>query len=135
MPAGYTIRLVSLQGARSPGQLVYLEQPEIHLHPLAQRRLATVLRAAVKRGVVSVVETHSALFLREVQLLIARGHLQKEDVALHWLRRDQQGETTVSTAELDDRGAYGDWPEDFDQTELQAEQEYLDAVEARGAVK
>jgi hypothetical protein len=37
----------------------------------------------------------------------------------------------VSTAELDDSGAYGDWPEDFDDTERQAEKEYLDAVETK----
>ncbi|MBI4324540.1 MAG: AAA family ATPase [Chloroflexi bacterium] len=122
--------VVALIVAR-PGQLVYLEQPEIHLHPFAQRKLAIVLRNAVKRGVVAVVETHSALLLREVQTLIATNRLGKEEVALHWLHRGDQGETTVRTADLDDKGAYGDWPEDFDKTELDAEQLYLDAVEAR----
>jgi predicted ATPase len=122
--------VVALIAAR-PGQLVYLEQPEIHLHPLAQRKLATVLCEAVKRDVVAVVETHSALLVREVQTLIATGQLDKQDVALHWLQRGEQGETTVQTANLDDEGAYGDWPEDFDRTELEAEQLYLDSVEAR----
>jgi hypothetical protein len=121
--------------AAHPGQLVYLEQPEIHLHPLAQRRLAGILRDAVEREVIAVVETHSALLLREVQTLIAKKELRKEDVGLHWVRRDEQGETTVQTADLDDNGAYGDWPEDFDQTELDAEKEYLDEVEGKGAGK
>jgi hypothetical protein len=127
--------VVSLIAAR-PGQLVYLEQPEIHLHPLAQRRLAGVLKDAVKRGVVAVVETHSALLLREIQTLIATGLIDKDEVTLHWVQRGKEdGATVVKTAELDDNGAYGDWPEDFDQTELQAEQAYLDAVEAKGAGK
>lgn len=126
--------IVALLAAR-PGQLVYLEQPEIHLHPLAQRRLAGILKDAVERGAIAVVETHSALLLREVQTLIAKKELRKEDVALHWLQRDAHGETTVQTAELDDNGAYGDWPEDFDKTELEAESEYLDVVEAKGAGK
>jgi hypothetical protein len=121
--------------AAKPGQLVYLEQPEIHLHPLAQRRLAVILKDAVNRGVIAVVETHSALLLREVQTLIAKKELHKEDVALHWFRRDEHGETTVKTAKLDDNGAYGDWPEDFDKTELEAAREYLDTVEAKGAGK
>ena len=90
-----------------------------------------VLRDAVKRGVVAVVETHSAILVREIQTLIATNRLAKEEVALHWLQRSEQGETTVQTAVLDDKGAYGDWPEDFDKTELEAEQLYLDAVEAR----
>ena len=121
--------------AAQPGQLVYLEQPEIHLHPLAQRRLAKVLCDAAKRGVVMVVETHSAILLRAVQTLIADGTFRKEDTALHWLQRNNEGETIVTTAELDDKGAYGNWPEDFDDTELEAEQAYLDAVEAKEAEK
>lgn len=122
--------VVALLAAKS-SQLVYLEQPEIHLHPLAQRRLANVLCDAVEKGVISVVETHSALLLREVQTLIATGRLRKEDVALHWLQRNEEGGTTVKTADLDNKGAYANWPEDFDQTELQAEQAYLDAVESK----
>lgn len=118
--------------AAQPGQLVYLEQPEIHLHPLAQRRLANVLREAVERGVVTVVETHSALLLREVQTLVAQKKLSKDDVALHWVQREEDGSTKVSTADLDEQGAYGNWPEDFDQVELEAEKAYLDAVEISG---
>ncbi len=124
--------VVALLAAR-PGQLVYLEQPEIHLHPLAQRSLANVLRNAVQRGVVVVVETHSALLLREVQTLVAKNKLDPHDIALHWLQRGPDGSTVVHTAGLDENGAYGDWPEDFDITELEAEKSYLDAVEGRKA--
>lgn len=126
--------VVALLAAR-PGQLVYLEQPEIHLHPVAQRRLANVLQDAVQRDVVTVVETHSALLLREIQTLIATGKLSKDVVKLHWVKRGEDGSTTVTPADLDENGAYGNWPEDFDQTELEAEKEYLDAVERRGNQK
>lgn len=121
--------------AAKPGQLVYLEQPEIHLHPLAQRKLAVVLRDAVARGVVAVIETHSTLLLREVQTLIARGDLKKDDVALHWFERPQggDGETNVIPAELDDNGSFGTWPVDFDEIDMASEDAYLDAVQARRA--
>lgn len=117
--------------AAEPGQLVYLEQPEIHLHPKAQRRLAHALCWAAKRDVRLVVETHSALLLREVQTLVARGEMPEDDVRLHWFARDDDGATQIRTAELDESGAYGDWPEDFSDTELAAERAYLDAVEQR----
>jgi hypothetical protein len=52
----------------------------------------------------------------------------KENVKLHWLQRDNDGSTTVIAGEMDQQGAYGNWPEDFDKTELQAEKDYLDAV-------
>jgi predicted ATPase len=114
--------------AAIPGQLVYLEQPEIHLHPNAQRQLANILCSAVKNRVVVIVETHSALLLRELQTLVARREIEAKNVAFHWLQREEDGSTVVSTAELDDDGTYGDWPEDFDETALRSEKAFLDAV-------
>jgi predicted ATPase len=116
-----------------PGQVVYLEQPEIHLHPRAQRRLAHVLADAANRGVVVVAETHSSLLLREVQTLVATGKLATDKVKLHWFQRQEDGRTVVTPADLDENGAFGDWPEDFDEVELDAERAYLDAVERKGA--
>lgn len=118
--------------AAKPDQVVYLEQPEIHLHPRAQRRLAHILKHAVERGVIAVVETHSALLLKEIQTLVATGALNKNLVKLHWFQRQEDGLTIIKSAELDENGAYGDWPEDFDEVELCAEKDYLDAVENRG---
>jgi len=115
--------------AAEPGQLVYLEQPEIHLHPRAQRLLAHSLCRAANRGIVLVVETHSALLLREVQTLVATGQISRNDIRLHWFQRNEQGSTIVNSTALNEEGAYGDWPQDFDLTELEAEQAYLDAVE------
>jgi predicted ATPase len=118
-----------------PGQVVYLEQPEMHLHPRAQRRLAHVLADAANRGVIVVAETHSALLLREVQTLVATGKLSTDKVKLHWVQRHEDGCTVVTPADLDENGAYGDWPEDFDEVELIAEKAYLDAVESKEAGK
>ena len=70
-----------------PGQLVYLEQPEMHLHPRAQVALARVLADAAKRGVRVVAETHSSLLLLAVQTLIAEEDLSPELVKLHWFTR------------------------------------------------
>jgi hypothetical protein len=118
-----------------PGQVVYLEQPEMHLHPRAQRRLAHVLADAANRGVVVVAETHSALLLREVQTIVATGKLSTDKVKLHWFQRQEDGRTVVTPADLDENGAYGDWPEDFDEVELHAEKDYLDAVERKGVTE
>ncbi len=124
--------LVAMQVAE-PGQLVYLEQPEIHLHPKAQRSLAKLLADGAKRGARLMVETHSSILLRGIQTLVAKGELDPQLIKLHWFSRDEQsGETTVTSADLDDNGAFGaDWPEDFDDTYLASERDYLDAVETR----
>ncbi len=123
--------LVALLVAK-PGQLVYIEQPELHLHPRSQYALAKILAETAKRGVKLVVETHSALLLLQVQTLVAKGDLDPNFVKLHWFSRsDEDGTTSIESADLDKNGAFGDWPEDFCDVELKAEGVYLDAVEGR----
>ena len=123
--------LVALLVAK-PGQLVYIEQPELHLHPRSQYALAQILADTAKRGVKLVVETHSALLLLQVQTLVAKGDLDPNLVKLHWFSRsDEDGTTSIESADLDENGAFGDWPEDFGDVELKAEGVYLDAVEGR----
>lgn len=125
--------LVALLVAK-PGQLVYLEQPEIHLHPRAQTALAQILADAAMRGVRVVAETHSSLLLLGIQTLVAEGKLPSELVKLHWFTRGNDGATTIRSGDLDETGAFGDWPEDFADVELAAESRYLDAAEARQRV-
>jgi AAA domain, putative AbiEii toxin, Type IV TA system len=113
-----------------PGQLVYLEQPEIHLHPRAQAALAEILVDAANRGVRVVLETHSELLLLAVQSLVAEGKMLPDLVKLHWFKRRDDGATEVSSADLDETGAFGEWPEDFGDVSLHLENRYLDAAEA-----
>jgi len=115
-----------------PGQLVYIEQPEIHLHPLAQTAMAQILADAANRGVKVVAETHSSLLLLGIQSLVAEGKLSPDKVKLHWFkRRTEDGVTEVSSADLDKAGAFGDWPEDFSSAEMDADTRYIHAAEAR----
>jgi predicted ATPase len=120
--------IVALHTAMS-GQFVYIEQPEIHLHPRAQSMMAEVLADAAIQGKRLIVETHSSLLLRGVQTLVAEGKLSPELVKLHWFRLLEDGSTEITSADLDETGAYGDWPEDFDTVMLESENRYLNAAE------
>lgn len=120
--------LVALHAAK-PGQLVYIEQPEIHLHPRAQTAMAQILANAARRGVRVVVETHSSLLILGIQTLVAEGTLSPELVKLHWFER-RNGRTEIASRDLDETGAFGDWPEDFADVVLEAQSRYLDAAES-----
>ena len=110
------------------GQLVYIEEPEIHLHPRAQTALAEIIAEAAKRGVIVVIETHSPLLILALQSLVAEGELDPRLAKLHWFRRIRRGETRINSANLDDAGAFGNWPEDFADVALDLQQRYIDAV-------
>lgn len=121
--------LVAIHTA-SPGQLVYLEQPEIHLHPRAQTELARTFAEAANRGVRVVVETHSSLILLGIQTLVAEGFLPQNNVKLHWFSRQDDGVTKIRSADLSEDGSFGAWPEDFAGVSLEIENRFLSASES-----
>lgn len=127
----------TLEAPYDPGPLL-LDGPHVSFtHPeqiltRAGGEVATGFRVefdAAARGVRVVVETHSRLILRAIQTAVARGRLTPEDVALHWFTRDSEtGLTRVDRAELDAKGSFGEWPVDFSESEVAADDEWLDAV-------
>ncbi|MFT2691040.1 AAA family ATPase [Clavibacter zhangzhiyongii] len=120
--------IVGLLAAR-PGQIVYIEQPEIHLHPRAQVELGAILVQAASRGVKVVAETHSSLLIRSIQTQLAARHIKPKDVSLNWFGRDAlTGNTTVEAADLDEQGRFGSWPLDFDDVAEAADMAYIRAI-------
>ncbi|MFC9919654.1 AAA family ATPase [Agromyces binzhouensis] len=123
--------LVALLAANT-GQIVYIEQPEIHLHPRAQLALGDILVEAANRGVMVVAETHSSLVIRGIQTAVAQNRLAAADLSLNWFGRDAfTGFQTITTAEIDEAGRFGDWPLDFDDVSRDADWAYLDAIQGR----
>lgn len=114
--------------AAKPGQTVFVEQPETHLHPRAQVALAEVIGRAVAHGVRVIVETHSDLLLTAFQRLVARGEVTPEKVLLHWFQRDEEGATTIRSTPLDESGAFGDWPVDFADVSMELDRTYTEAA-------
>lgn len=115
--------------ATEGGQIIFIEQPEIHLHPLAQSALADLIADSVARGVRIWLETHSAVLIRALQTQIAKRRLNFENVAMNWFTRDStNGATTVSSCVPDKFGRVRDWPADFDAVLFKTDRDYLDAV-------
>jgi hypothetical protein len=49
----------------------------------------------------------------------------------YFLLIPKDGTTRIQSADLDEAGRFGDWPEDFDEVALVSENRYLSAAEAR----
>lgn len=96
-----------------PGSSVVLEEPEIHLHPLAQSLLAELFaEVSHERNIQFIVETHSEHLFRRMQTLIARRTIERERCAMYFVERDDQG-SHLRHLELDDYGRVRNWPEQF----------------------
>ena len=96
-----------------PGSTVVLEEPEIHLHPLAQSLLAELFaEVSRERRVQFIVETHSEHLFRRMQTLIARRTIEPGHCAMYLVERDQEGSHLRELA-LDDYGRVKNWPDQF----------------------
>lgn len=95
------------------GSTVILEQPEIHLHPLAQAALADVIiQAATHRQVQVILESHSEHLLLRLQRRIAEEAISDKDVKLYFCDAPR-GVSTITPLELDLFGNIGNWPDKF----------------------
>ena len=95
-----------------PGALCLIENPESHLHPRGQTKLAELAARAAKAGVQALVETHSDHFMDGVRIAVRDGLIEPSDVAFHYFRRDGN-RSVVSSPQVDKDGRLSEWPEGF----------------------
>lgn len=88
-----------------------IEEPEVHLHPRAQRNFVEMLAAIAKQGTQFIISTHSDRIVSRVLLLVAKGVLRREDVAVYAFDKDESGAATAEKREIDEMGRiYGGLP-------------------------
>lgn len=101
---------------RSEPTFLAIEQPELHLHPSHQARIADLLVATVSQSEVhAIVETHSEHLVQRVGAHVEAGRIRKEDVRVvlfeHVAGASEM--TRVQQCSFDDFGVLGEWPMGF----------------------
>jgi len=98
---------------------VWMEQPEIHLHPRVQANLADTFISAIKsyeggapRNLQLIVESHSEHLLTRLQLRVAEGVLNPEDIAIYFVTEGEEG-ADLEPLRINLYGDIENWPEDF----------------------
>ena len=95
------------------GSTLILEQPGIHLHPMAQAQLADLfLEVIAERNLQILVESHSEHLLTRLQRRIAEKQIDQDDVALYFCR-NTDGVSTIEGLEVTESGDIKNWPENF----------------------
>lgn len=102
-----------------PGSVVWMEQPEIHLHPMAQSNLADAFISAVKsyedgapRQTQLIIETHSEHFLTRLQRRVAEGVIDAEEVAVYFVKHGPDC-AELEALRLNMFGEIENWPPNF----------------------
>lgn len=102
-----------------PDTTVWMEQPEIHLHPRVQANLADAFISAVQSGedskprnVQLIIESHSEAFLLRLQRRVAERVIGKDDIAVYFVRPSSEG-VNLEALRLDMFGEIENWPDNF----------------------
>lgn len=104
------------------GSTLILEQPEIHLHPKLQAKLANFLICMAELGKRVIVETHSEYLINTLRLRIIEdttGELQKR-IGILFVRSDNSSSknpqyrgSSIENLQVDEYGKIINWPPDF----------------------
>lgn len=94
------------------GELIIIEQPELHLHPAAHGNLAELFAStAVSENKRYLIETHSQNFVLRLRRMIAEQKLKNTDVGIYWV--DYDGSNNKSILKKININTLGDvdfWP-------------------------
>jgi predicted ATPase len=118
----------AIEGYLAFGPTIAIEHPELHLHPRAERELASLFCSLARlRSSRVLIETHSQNFLLQVQLALLASTLTPEDVIVYWIRELPDGQGVVDRIVFDELAVpVGNaWPPDVFGEELAQAREIL----------
>ncbi|CAC9612985.1 hypothetical protein [uncultured Gammaproteobacteria bacterium] len=97
-----------------PGDFLIIENPESHLHPKGQSKIAQLCAIAAHNGVQIIVETHSDHFLNGLRVATKNKIINKNESQIYFFRKEKDGLDTIAhPINIDENGRLSDYPKDF----------------------
>jgi predicted ATPase len=97
----------------NPGDLILLEQPELHLNPSIQQRLADFFLAMSKTGRQLIVETHSEYLVTRLRLAGLKNDVNRDLHKILFVEKNEFEGTIFREVKSNNFGEIEDWPQGF----------------------
>ncbi|MFP9117019.1 DUF3696 domain-containing protein [Flavobacterium sp. RNTU_13] len=113
----YVLPLIVAGLIAKEGEILIVENPEAHLHPRAQARIAEFFAIVASCGVQVFIESHSEHILNGLRVSVLRPEIgvNNDDLIIHYFNEDFGSEKLS----IDEKGKIKDWPSGFfDQQEI-----------------
>ncbi len=94
---GITYTLSVIVALLSGSSLIIIENPEAHIHPRGQAKLAELIALVASTGTQLIIETHSDHIINGVLVAVKKQQLAHDKVRIHYFDRDDTKHATVST--------------------------------------
>ena len=98
--------------------MILVEQPELHLHPAAQSRLADLFATCLStnKNARFIIETHSEHLISRLQVLIADENwpITADMVQILYVDKNDKGEAIIEEMKIKENGKFEKaWPSGF----------------------
>jgi predicted ATPase len=113
-----------------PGSTIIIEQPELHLHPKMQSRLADFFLAMSLLGKQIIIETHSEYIIDKLRLRIVQAPSAtpiNDKVAIYFAEKND-GNSEFRRIHINEYSVMSEWPEGFFEESMQIAREILFAA-------
>lgn len=97
----------------TPNQVILLEQPELHLHPALQQKLADFFIEITKTGRQIIVETHSEYLITRLRLRTVQNPEISDLFKIVFAENNGVTGTQYKPVDVDENGSLETWPEGF----------------------
>ncbi|WP_201766943.1 AAA family ATPase [Chrysiogenes arsenatis] len=101
----YLLKLLIMCLTAKPGDLLLIENPEIHLHPGAQSRLGKFLAFLAAREVQIIAETHCEHLINRIRYEVYKKELASEQVIIHY---KPSAATPFTSLKINEQGHFCD---------------------------
>ena len=125
--------IVVQAGLMRQQELTAVENPEAHLHPSLQIRVAEFLICQANAGKMMLIETHSDLVVRRVLRAIRQEDMKQEAVRINFTHLED-GPTGLNfkhaqivELQINDQGQIANWPDGFMDDSLEEARRFVDA--------
>lgn len=103
------------------GNIIIIENPEIHLHPRSQAKLGEFLSFIASNGIQIIIETHNDHIINKICYEVYKDKLSNEDVIVHYFKVPYNEDVVRRTTLYIDRNGHWinekneliEFPEDF----------------------
>lgn len=113
--ASQLLPVITVVLAAEKGSVVCIEQPELHLHPAVQSRLADFFLWA-RPDISLIIETHSEYMITRIRRRSAEDTIDGDQISLLFAEQ-AIGVTTLRSLKLTSLGDLSDWPMGFFDTQ------------------
>lgn len=112
----YSLPVILAPLISKPGDLIVIENPEAHLHPSAQVKIALLLALAVQNGVQVIIESHSDHILNSLRYSFRQSILTDETLKIIFIRSLENSKILMNYPDyikILDKGKLSHRPADF----------------------